>query len=228
MSNRKTELANGEFYHVYNRGVDKREVFSDDSDFQRFLIILREFNCQDAIGSLYEKSLREKKHGSSTPFGGIELPVPELVEIIAYCLNPNHYHLILKQNSGKRIQKFMQKIGTGYTNYFNKKYKRSGALFQGRFKSIHVDSNEYLLYLSAYVNRNNFIHGYGNNESEWKYCSVLDYLGKRNGTLCNKDIILDQFKTNGSSTPTGYEEFLNGNALHLKNKKEIERYLLED
>jgi len=227
---RKTAFANDEYYHIYNRGVDKREVFLGANDYERFLICLREFNCLDAIGSLYEKSLREKKNGSSTPIMGVELPA--LVEIIAYCLNPNHYHLIIKQKSEKGIEKFMQKIGTGYTNYFNKKYKRSGSLFQGKFKAIHINSNDYLLYLSAYVNRNNFIHGYGENKGEWKYCSVLDYLGKRNGTLCNKSIVLSQFiresnSHGGSSTIVGYEEFLKANALYLKEKKELKKYCLE-
>ena len=85
---------------------------------------------------------------------GVELPFSALVEIVAYCLNPNHYHLIVKQISEKGIERFMQKIGTGYTNYFNKRYERSGALFQGKFKSIHIDSNEYLLHLSVYVFEN--------------------------------------------------------------------------
>lgn len=221
---RKVIFANGEYYHIYNRGVDKREVFLDEADYNRFLISLREFNCSDAIGSLYEKSLRDKK-GSSAPIMGAELP--KLVEIIAYCLNPNHYHLILKQNSEKGIEKFMHKISTGYTNYFNKKQKRSGALFQGRFKAINIDSNEYLLYLSAYVNKNNFIHNYSSNGSstptDWKYCSAPDFIGKRDGTLCDKNVILDQFKS-----VEEYETFLNNNALHLKEKKEMQKYLLEE
>lgn len=116
----------------------------------------------------------------------------------------------------------MHKIGTGYTNYFNKKYKRSGSLFQGPFKSIHIDSNEYLLYLSAYVNKNNFIHGY--NLVDWKYSSLLDYLGKRAGTLCNKESIMVQFNNDIER----YKEFLENNALYLKEKKESTKYLLEE
>ena len=203
----------------------------DEEDFLRFLTCLREFNRQEAIGSLYEKSLREKKNGSSAPFVGAELPVPALVEIIAYCLNPNHYHLILKQNSEKGIEKFMHKLSTGYTNYFNKKNKRSGALFQGRFKAIHIDSNEYLLLLSAYINKNYFIHGYEISPSDWPYCSALDYLGKRNGTLCKKEIILDQFAIAKSELNSenyeNYAQFLDVNANYFKDKKDLERYILE-
>ncbi len=209
---RKTVFANGEYYHIYNRGVDKREVFLNENDYLRFLRSMKEFNREDTIGSLYEKYLREKKvnesSGSSTPIMGVELPlseiVPGLVEIVCYCLNQNHYHFILKQLQDKGIEKFMQKLDTGYTNYFNKKYKRSGALFQGKYKSIHVDSNEYLLYLSAYVNKNNFIYGYLERKSDshsgsrtstnWSYSSYLDYIGKRNGKLCNQVSILSQFR----------------------------------
>lgn len=118
------------------------------------------------------------------------------------------------------ISKFMQKVGTGYTNYFNKKYKRSGSLFQGKFKSIHIDTNEYLLHLSAYVNRNDFIHGY--DKKDWEYSSYLDYVGKRNGKLCNKEIILGQFRNKKD-----YADFMDRTGEYFKDKKEREGYLLE-
>ena len=215
---RKIVFADGEYYHIYNRGVDKRDVFLEDKEYIRFLKNLREFNSD----LIREERLRRQTANKSELNSESELSSDNaLVEIVAYCLNPNHYHLILKQSKEKGIEKFMHKISTGYTNYFNKKYERSGALFQGRFKSIHVDSNEYLLYLSAYVNRNNFIHGYQSDEKEWRYCSALDYLGKRDGTLCNKDVILDQFREKE------YEDFLDKNVLYLKEKKELSNYCLE-
>ncbi len=212
---RKTEFANGEYYHIYNRGVEKREIFLDDFDYMRFLKSLDEFNRIDPIGSIFEQSFRDKN---------IELghPVSKLVEIMAYCINPNHYHLILKQLEDKGIEKFMHKVGMGYSKYFNHKHKRSGVLFQGGFQSIYIDSNEYLLYLSAYVNKNNFIHGY--NSGDWKYSSLLEYLGKRNEILCNKDIVLGQFNNNVKQ----YKEFLENNAMYLKDKKDMEKYLLEE
>ena len=223
---RKTDFANGECYHVYNRGVDKRDVFLDEEDYARFLTSMREFNVINPIGSLYQKSFSEKQGealGSKSPIGLLEPKAEqELVEIVCYCLNPNHYHFILKQKIERGVEKFMHKVSMGYTNYFNKKYKRSGSLFQGPFKSIHIESNEYLLYLSAYVNKNNFIHGY--NLDDWKYSSLLDYLGKRSGKLCNKEIILGQFNNDVEQ----YSEFLEKNALYLKEKKEANKYLLEE
>ncbi len=227
---RKTEFAIGEYYHIYNRGVDKREVFLDDADYHRFLISLVEFNCLEPIGSLYEKYLREKRcavnAGGSTSLMEVEPPrrsEKPLVEIIAYCLNPNHYHFILKQLEEDGIKKFMHRLGTSYSMYFNKKNKRSGALFQGRFKSVYVDSNEYLLYLAAYVNHNHFIHGLG--DTDWKYSSLGEYKKIQSGNLniCNLESIIKQFNNSEECL-----EFLKINALYLKNKKESEKYLLED
>jgi putative transposase len=211
---RKDELKNDEYYHIYNRGVEKRKVFVDTLDYDRFLKSLNEFNRVDPIGSIFEQSIRDKKD----KFGH---EVSKLVEITAYCLNPNHYHLILRQVEDKGIEKFMHKVGMGYSKYFNHKYKRSGVLFQGVFQSIHIDSNEYLLYLSTYINKNNFIHGY--NRGDWKYSSLLDYLGKRNNSLCDKNVILGQFKNIEE-----YKEFMEINASHLKDKKEMAKYLLEE
>lgn len=223
---RKVEFKNGEYFHVYNRGVDKRDVFSDERDYVRFIKSMREFNTTEAAGGLYEKYLREK-HAIRTRTSNVQsghLMSTPLVSISAYCLNPNHYHFILKQQVDNGIKKFMQKLGNGYTKYFNHRNKRSGSLFQGVYKSVHIDSNEYFLYLSAYVNKNNFIHGYSNAEEEWEYSSLPDYAGKRNGTLCDKGEILGQFNNDISQ----YKKFLDATAAHLKEKKELEKYLLEN
>jgi len=208
---RKVELKNGEFYHIYNRGVDKREVFLDKFDYLRFFKSLKEFNRIEAIGSIYLQSFKKEF--------SLRNQVPKLVEIVAYCLNPNHYHLILKQVEKRGVEKFMHKVGVGYSNYFNNKYKRSGSLFQGTFKAINIDSDEYLLYLSAYVNKNKFIHGYKN---KFDFSSLDEYIGKADYELCDKDIILKQFRSKKE-----YVQYLKINAKYLKNKKELARYLME-
>jgi putative transposase len=230
---RKIELITEEYYHIYNRGTDKREIFSGEEDYFRFLKSLKEFNVSKPIGSLYEKHLREKRNLSTLGTSGVPNGHPmsttsKLVEIICYCLNHNHYHLILKQLQEKGIEKFMQRMGNGYTKYYNQKNSRSGVLFQGPFKSAHIDTNEYFLYVSAYVNANHFIHGCEENghpmstENLWKYSSLSDYLGKRNGVLCDKTAILDQFKNIKE-----YESFVVDNALYLREKKEMEKFILE-
>ena len=194
---RKTPFVNGEFYHIYNRGVDKRDIFSDEDDIDRLFQCMNEFNVAEPIGSIYENSFKRQQLkdqlGSRTP------KFVRLVNFITYCLNSNHYHFILEQVSDKGIEKFMQRLGTGYTNYFNNKHKRSGALFQGKFKSVHIDSNEYLLHLSAYVNLNNKVHQLGSSTSKLIRSSWDEYIKtaivKNNkAEFCKKDIILDQFK----------------------------------
>lgn len=220
---RKVEFANGEYYHIFNRGVDKREIFSNARDYERFLSSMDLLNDEQE-GLMIEWRDFKKGNSKAKLDDFLKLRFRKrnfLVEIIAYCLNPNHYHFILKQVADKGIEKFLHKIGISHTKYYNRKNKRSGSLFQGVFKSVHIDSNEYLLYLSAYVNKNNFIHGY-NKKNNWPYSSLPDYLGKRNDKLVKKYIILGQFKD-----VEEYKDFMYKNALYMKEKK-LEGYLIED
>lgn len=182
---RKTIFANGEYYHIYNRGVDKRTVFSDQRDVNRLIQSLLEFNTIKPIGSIYENSFRKKPPEDLSS---------KLVEFVAYCLNPNHYHFILKQLTDDGIKKFMHRLGGGYTMYFNKRYNRSGVLFQGRFKAVHIDTNEYLLHLSAYVNLNDSVHQLGGSTSKLVDSSWDEYMNKSKKKICNKNIILKQFR----------------------------------
>ena len=104
MSIRKTPFVNGEFYHIYNRGVDKREIFMDDFDIQRFFQSMTEFNVLEPIGSIYENSFVDKQ------LGGGASKLERLVNFVAYCLNPNHYHFLLEQVADKGIEKFMHRM----------------------------------------------------------------------------------------------------------------------
>lgn len=221
---RKTAFANEEHYHIFNRGVDKREVFLDTGYYQRFLLSMDLLN--DSRDGLMIEWRDFKKSNPKAKLSDFLEPRSRkrdpLVEFVAYCLNPNHYHFILKQVADKGIERLMHKLGLSYTLYFNKRNKRTGALFQGNFKAAHIDSNEYLLYLSAYVNENNFIHGY-NKRSAWPYSSLPDYLSKKDDKLVNKDIISGQFKNTRE-----YKEFLDEHALKMKDDKELKRYLIED
>ncbi|MBI2023474.1 transposase [Candidatus Giovannonibacteria bacterium] len=183
---RKFRFVNGEYYHIYNRGVEKRIIFSDQYDFDRFLQCLNEFNSVKPIGSIFENSFKK---------GQLSNKITKLVDVVCYCLNPNHYHIILRQRVDNGISEFMRRIGTGFTQHFNIKYRRTGVLFQGKFKAKHVDSNEYLTHLSAYVNLNNKVHkikGDMEFRSSWKeYLSPSDKTHK----LCSSSLIHDQFDT---------------------------------
>jgi len=226
---RKFDFAEGEFYHVYNRGVDKRNVFGSAHDLDRFFLSMQEFNSLVPIGSLYEKSFNKKQPKGQTSKS--EKRKKSLVNFIAYCLNPNHYHFILEQVAESGVEKFMQRLGTGYTKYFNIKNKRTGSLFQGTFKAVHVDSNEYLLHLSAYVNLNNRVHQLGSLASKLVEgrSSWGEYLGNASASnhICKNNIILEQFKTKNE-----YKDFAEDALSGILQRKiefaETERYLLEE
>lgn len=180
---RKHKFIVGEYYHLYNRGTDKREIFLDQSDLERFKKSLIEFNTLKPIGSLYELQF----HKLSTP----STKSNKLVSIVAYCLNPNHFHLLITPLAENGIEKFMQKIA-GFTRYFNEKYKRNGVLFQGKFKSKHINTNEYLLHVSAYINMNNR-DKLGAPSTKFSESSLEEFTENIKG-ICDKEIILEQFK----------------------------------
>ncbi len=195
MTQRMFIFAHEEFYHLYNRGTDKRTIFKDTADYERFSELLFLSNSSLAVDVRHIR----KSYGSIYDF---ERGDP-LVHIGAYCLMPNHLHILLTPAVEQGVQKFMQKVSTGYSMYFNKRFERTGALFEGRFKARHTNSDEYLKYLFAYIHLNpvkliqsdwkekgvheiekvrKYLHGY-------TYSSLLDYFNSR-----KQSIILNQEK----------------------------------
>jgi putative transposase len=213
---RKHKFENGEFYHIYNRGVDKRIVFDDKEDFDRFYENLCSFNTIDPIGSLFElsfaKTVRRNRPKNK-----------KLVHIVCYCLNPNHFHLILRQCTDSGVSEFMKRVAGGFTTYFNLKNKRSGVLFQGKFKSTHIESNEQLLRVSAYVNLNNRVHKIksSNYRSSWN-----EYVSNVSENICKKDIIQKQFNES-PEYKTFAEEALEDILKNKEKSREMRLALLE-
>ncbi|MDO8589712.1 MAG: transposase [bacterium] len=139
-------LSIGEFYHIYNRGTEKRKIFLSKHDYERFIALL--YLCNSTISvriDMRRKSLDETLDTDRDK---------NLVDIGSYCLMPNHFHILLKERVENGISLFMQKLTTAYTMYFNKKYERNGSLFQGTFKAEHADKDSYLKYLFAYIHLN--------------------------------------------------------------------------
>ncbi len=222
MVTRKTTFVNNEFYHVYNRGVDKRDIVMDENDSDRFMKSVLLFNSKKPIGSIFERMLIKNKLNQ---FGG---ETAKLVNIVAYCLNPNHFHFILEQVTEGGISEFMKRLGGGYTWYFNNKYKRSGSLFQGVFKSVHIDDNQYLLNLSVYVNLNNRAHKFGGETAKLVRSSWNEYVIENNQSsydLCHKDIILSQFKKNSEYKNFAEKELKE--IIRRKEDEEISKFTLE-
>lgn len=205
---RRENIATGEYYHIFNRGVDKRQIFDDNKDYSRFLDCLIFFNTENSIEMRSENKIYPSDE-------------ERLVDIIAYCLNPNHFHLILKENKENGLTTFMKKICTGYVMYFNKKYDRSGVLFQGRFKSVHIDSNDLLLYISAYVNCNSQIHSIAD-ALKYPWSSFPEYLGEK-GIRIQKETVMKQF-----GSIKDYKLFCLEKAVGMKERKEMKNLHLED
>jgi putative transposase len=148
---KKPQLENNEIYHILNRGVEQRNIFLDDKDYLRFIHDLYEFNDEAPAENIYYKSISLESY-EVKPRKIRERK--SIVEILAFCLMPNHYHLLLKQKKDNGISKFMQKLGTGYTMSFNKKYKRKGTLFQNTYKAILIDKQNHFYNLPYYIHLN--------------------------------------------------------------------------
>lgn len=176
-------------YHVYNRGVEKRIIFEDEQDHKVFLSYLKEYLSPIAKEKLVKTTFLVRGT-SNIGFKRNPKNYNQQLELLAYCLMPNHLHLILKVSKGDVLKKFMQSLLTRYSMYFNKKYKRVGSLFQGRYKAVLVNEEFYLIHLSRYIHLNpsDFV----SNLTEG-YSSYADYIGLRNTTWINSKVILSYF-----------------------------------
>lgn len=161
--NRRMKLLTGHTYHIFNRGNRKAEVFHDRQDYLHFLRQLREY-------------LQEY-----------------LVTLIAYCLMPNHYHLLMRQDGDNAISEMMQALGTSLSKTYNQKYDTVGSLFQGKFRDEHVGDTGYLMYLARYIHRNPVKAGLSPAPEEWEFSNYRDVLGRRDGKLCDFSPVLGCF-----------------------------------
>lgn len=151
---KKPQFIENEIYHIYNRGVEKRNIFTEDKDYFRFVHDLFEFNDENPASNM-TYYFNPKSMEVQPPYLKKEKnPRKLLVEILVFCLMPNHFHLLLRQKQKNGIVKFMQKLGTGYTMYFNKKNERVGGLFQERFKAVVVKDEEHFIHLPFYIHTN--------------------------------------------------------------------------
>lgn len=194
---RKIKFDIGSYYHIYNRGVDKRRVFIDKGDYFRCLFYLRKSSFSRGSASATEAE--------------------PLISLAAYNLLPNHYHLLVKQNQENGISIFMHNLATAYTMFFNAKHNRSGVLFQGKFKAEAIKSDAQLLYISAYINGNAEIHRITKAEN-WPWSSFRDYTGRTDKSLCSCSDILKEFKD-----INGYKKYLAGVIKDSGKRKEILR-----
>lgn len=197
-------------YHIYNRGVEKRKIFQDEQDYKVFLNYLKEYlspppdptklkKTFTLQGSTFKGMPRQPKNYSTE------------IELLAFCLMPNHFHLLVKQSSSDAIKRFLKSVSTRYSMYFNKKYDRVGGLFQGIYKGILVNEESYLLHLSRYIHLNPSEY---TKDLESAYSSYSHYLGKTKSDWVKPDMILSYFDQ-------ATKDFLKGSNTY---KKFVENY----
>jgi putative transposase len=225
-----------EFYHTYNRAVEKRKIFLETADYRRAVHDLYEFN--DVNATLNFKR-RLDRHPTSIGFD--KEKEGKLVNLLVWCLMPNHYHLFLSPIVNNGLSKFHQKFSGGLTKFFNIKYDRSGVLFQGKYKKVRVLNDNQALQLICYIHSNpldiwkpdwkekgltdseiqealNFL------EREYRWSSHLDYLGVKN----YPSLIDNNFISNFFNGPEQYREiFTNWLRYYTKNIHSIEKFILE-
>lgn len=173
---------NDSFYHVYNRGVNKNRVFKDDEDYRVYLNLLKRYLSEEP---------------QIHPKNGIYPSFYKQVELLAFCLMPNHYHLLLYQKQDGGVKELLRSLGTSYGMYFNKKYKRVGPVFQGRFRAVLVQNDIYLQHISRYIHLN------PKSYAHWEYSSYNYYIGDKRAQWIKPGRILELFNSHNE-----YKKFL--------------------
>lgn len=236
---RKVKFVLNKIYHIYNRGVDKREIFLEETDKWRCLQGLCLFNDEKNSSNILwqiEKNRGEVNLRILKNYIIKEEKKP-LVRILSYCLMPNHYHLLVEELQEGGITNFMHKLGGGYTRYFNNKYQRSGSLFEGPFEAVLVENEIYFQYLLVYIN---VVNPGQLIEPELKEKGIIDfervmkfvdeylwsthqeYMGKRGSIIIDKGLLGEIFPT-----PESYRSFVEA-VLKTKKFDEISHLTLED
>jgi putative transposase len=200
-NSRKTYVENG-YYHIYNRGVEKRIIFLDQQDYSVFLSYLKDYLLPKNEKELYER-LSDPQTSSKEKDKVLKLlhlnNFSQEITLLAYCLMPNHFHFFVKQKNIGAIDNFMNSLATRYTMYFNRKYKRVGHLYQGVYKAVLINNETQFLHLSRYIHKQAL-------NLDNQPCSYPEYMGSRQTLWIKPDEILAYFsKTNPSLS---YQNFV--------------------
>ena len=218
------EFTEDGIYHIYNRGIEKRNVFLDKQDYKIFLYYLKSYlSCPDD----------KKKSPHNISRAGLDFNLYQEINLLSYVLMPNHFHFLIQQKPKNAITEFMRRLISAYVRYFNEKYKRVGPLFQSRYKAALVLKDEYFLHLSSYIHINPIeLPNYSKikNLENYSYSSYPDYIGKRNTSWVFRDPVLDFFQAKDKFT--AYKEYVEGtvfvsNKYKYKDNEEIKSILLD-
>lgn len=206
------QYVDNSYYHIYNRGVEKRVIFLDDQDYAVFLNYLKDY-----LSPKNDLELRKKISDPQTPSREKGKLIKSLrmnnfhgqITLLSYCLMPNHFHFFIKQKEASSIDRFMQSLGTRYTMYFNRKYKRVGSLFQAVYKAVLIDKEAQFVYLSKYIHKQ-ALALQGETLQSWEQpSSYKEYLNQRETSWVNAKEILSYFSLTNPSL--SYQSFIESN-----------------
>lgn len=225
MPGRKIPLITAQVYHVLNRGISLQPTFVSRKDYRRAIEVLRYY--QNGKPPLrYSQFLTLTNERRKQILDGLSEKREFLVEIIAYCLMPNHFHFLIKQLKEVGISKFMSNFTNSYTRYFNVKNKRNGPLFEGKFKAIRIETDEQLLHLSRYIHLNpysSYVVKTLKDLKNYAFSSFSEYLGNSEVNMCSKEIVLGQFINVES-----YKKFVFDQADYQRALEKIKHLALEE
>jgi len=220
---RQIVFANNYYYHVFNRGIARQPIFITKKDYDRAVITLDYYRYKKPTLRL-ARALTLNKEEKGGFFNNLKKQ-PKLVEIISYCLMPNHFHFLLKQKIDKGIPKFLSNFSNSYTRYFNTRRKRIGPLFQGIFKAVRIEEEEQLVHVSRYIHLNPVASLVIINEelSNYPWSSLSEYLNSQIDSICDQETIFDFFPSRGA-----YREFVYNQIDYAKKLEEIKHLTLEN
>ena len=213
---RKIPLTTNQIYHIFNRGVNKNDIFFSQKDYNRFLAAAKHYITKDSKFS-YEKPQADENKANDTG----SLASDSKIEILAYCLMTNHFHFLIKQLVDDGITIYMRRFMNSYVHYVNVKNKRLGPLFQGRFKNVLVDSDEQLLHVSRYIHLNPLVSNLVANLDDYPWSSYLTYTSSAEDRFISPQIISNMFKNKGD-----YKKFILDQKDYAKSLEQLKH--LED
>lgn len=202
MPYRLVSFSNQYFYHIYNRGINKQNIFTNINDYERFL----------STTNYYQYSGPKPRFSNLDRYKPQDITNnPKIVDIISYCLMPNHIHFLLRQLKDNGIVEFMSKISNSFTKSRNLKYNRSGPLFQGEFKAVLIESDEQLVHTSRYIHLNPFVANLVVKPEDYPYSSYQEFIDIRKPILCLPEPVISFF-----NNPLEYKQFVDDHASYAQ------------
>ncbi len=224
MPSRLTPLATNEYYHIFNRGINKQPLFFGLRDFDRALHIL-EFYSYANTPIRFSKFLLSARENRTNILNSLRRENQKLVDIICYCLMPNHFHFLLKQRSENGISKFMANFQNSITRYLNTKYQKIGPILQGQFKAVRIEDEEQLLHVSRYIHLNPYT-SYILKDIEdlrgYTWSSFPEYVEEGKCGISSSNVVLSNFKMKSD-----YKQFVYDQADYQRKLDAIRHLVLE-